>query len=69
MDNYIGLCELCSSPEPCNQCLGLPLIQEKIKAINPQNFKNEYNKLKIEEKNNRFKTVVREINQMLEESS
>jgi len=30
MDKYIGLCELCSSPEPCNQCLGL-LLQEKVK--------------------------------------
>jgi len=53
MTNYIGLCELCSSPEPCNQCLGLPLLKEKIKTINSDKTKHETEWINISDKTNK----------------
>lgn len=42
MENYIGLCELCNLPDPCNQCLGLLPPREKRKVYVPT--KNKTNK-------------------------
>ena len=40
MDN-IGLCELCSLPIPCNQCLGLLQVKQKKIKIQPPTTTSE----------------------------